>query len=113
MHQGTALIRSDSSSGIASDFLCTPTRGTINVAATSQEAGASVKNRLHRLVDELPDSEAIAAERYLEYLAAIARGAVPQAVDESALLSEAALAEDWARPEEDAAWAHLQPARWR
>ncbi len=28
--------------------------------------------------------------------------------DESALLSEAALAEDWNRPEEDAAWAHLQ-----
>jgi hypothetical protein len=28
---------------------------------------------------------------------------------ESALLSEAALAEDWSRPEEDAAWSHLQP----
>jgi hypothetical protein len=25
-----------------------------------------------------------------------------------ALLSEAALAEDWSRPEEDAAWSHLQ-----
>jgi len=30
---------------------------------------------------------------------------------ESALLSEAALAEDWSRPEEDAAWSHFQPAR--
>ena len=30
---------------------------------------------------------------------------------EAALLSEAALAEDWNRPEEDAAWSHLQPAR--
>lgn len=30
---------------------------------------------------------------------------------ESALLSEAALAQDWNRPEEDEAWAHLQPAR--
>ena len=30
---------------------------------------------------------------------------------ETALLSESALAEDWNRPEEDAAWAHLQPAR--
>ena len=29
---------------------------------------------------------------------------------ETALLSEATLAEDWNRPEEDAAWAHLQPA---
>lgn len=27
-----------------------------------------------------------------------------------ALLSEAALAEDWNRPEEEAAWSHLQPA---
>ncbi len=32
-------------------------------------------------------------------------------VAETALLSEAALAEDWNRPEEDEAWAHLQPAR--
>jgi hypothetical protein len=31
--------------------------------------------------------------------------------DETALLSEAALAEDWNRPEEDAAWAYLQSAR--
>lgn len=28
--------------------------------------------------------------------------------NETALLSEDALAEDWGRPEEDAAWAHLQ-----
>ena len=27
----------------------------------------------------------------------------------SALLSETALADDWLRPEEDAAWAHLHP----
>ena len=30
---------------------------------------------------------------------------------ESALLSEAALAEDWDRPEEDEAWSHLQRAQ--
>lgn len=30
-------------------------------------------------------------------------------VAETALLSEQALAEDWSRPEEDEAWAHLQP----
>jgi hypothetical protein len=29
-------------------------------------------------------------------------------VPESALLSEAVLAEDWNRPEEDEAWSHLQ-----
>ena len=28
-------------------------------------------------------------------------------ISETALLSEAALAKDWNRPEEDAAWAHL------
>jgi hypothetical protein len=31
-------------------------------------------------------------------------------VTETALLSEAALARDWNRPEEDEAWSHLQPA---
>lgn len=31
-------------------------------------------------------------------------------VPETALLSEAALARDWNRPEEEAAWLHLQPA---
>ncbi len=32
-------------------------------------------------------------------------------LNEAALLSEAALAEDWGRPEEEAAWSHLQLAR--
>jgi hypothetical protein len=32
-------------------------------------------------------------------------------VNDAALLSEAALAEDWNRAEEDAAWTHLQPAK--
>ena len=32
-------------------------------------------------------------------------------VDEAALLSERALAEDWNRPEEDTAWSHLQQER--
>lgn len=32
-------------------------------------------------------------------------------VDEALQLAEAALAEDWLKPEEDEAWAHLQPAR--
>lgn len=30
---------------------------------------------------------------------------------EAALLAEAALAADWSRPEEDAAWSHLQSAK--
>jgi hypothetical protein len=32
----------------------------------------------------------------------------PAETSETALLSEAALAEDWNRPEEDEAWSHLQ-----
>ncbi len=32
----------------------------------------------------------------------------PSDAHETALLSEASLAKDWSRPEEDAAWAHLQ-----
>ena len=32
-------------------------------------------------------------------------------VHETALMSEAALAEDWKRPEEDAAWSYLQPGK--
>jgi hypothetical protein len=35
----------------------------------------------------------------------------PGAVNETALLSEASLAEDWNRPEEDEAWSYLQPGR--
>lgn len=31
--------------------------------------------------------------------------------DETALLSEAALTDDWSRAEEDAAWSHLQSAK--
>jgi hypothetical protein len=32
-------------------------------------------------------------------------------VSDAALLSEPAIAEDWNREEEDAAWAHLQPGK--
>jgi hypothetical protein len=32
---------------------------------------------------------------------------------EAALLAEAALAADWSRPEEDAAWSHLKPGMHR
>lgn len=34
-----------------------------------------------------------------------------QAIDDVTLLSESALAQDWDRPEEDAAWSHVQPER--
>ena len=34
---------------------------------------------------------------------------IPASAGEPALLSENALAEDWLQPEEEEAWAHLQP----
>ena len=34
-----------------------------------------------------------------------------QVLNDTALLSEPALADDWNRPEEDAAWTHLQQPR--
>jgi hypothetical protein len=43
-------------------------------------------------------------------LVTILEEAPAASIPETALLSEAALAEDWSRPEEDAAWSHLQPA---
>jgi len=36
---------------------------------------------------------------------------LPSSRDEPALLAEPALAEDWLKPEEDEAWAHLQPGK--
>jgi hypothetical protein len=44
-------------------------------------------------------------------LVTILEEAPPNGVSETALLSEAALAKDWNRPEEDAAWSYLQSAR--
>ena len=41
-------------------------------------------------------------------LVTILDDAAPAEGDETTLLSEPALAEDWNRPEEDAAWSHLQ-----
>jgi len=35
----------------------------------------------------------------------------PAVPGEAALLAEPALAVDWLRPEEDAAWSHLQPGK--
>lgn len=36
---------------------------------------------------------------------------VPESPGEAALLAEPALAADWSRPEEDAAWSYLQPGK--
>jgi hypothetical protein len=44
-------------------------------------------------------------------LATILEDEPAEAANETAILSEPALGKDWNRPEEDAAWQHLQPER--
>ncbi len=67
---------------------------------------SNAKDRAKRLIDTLPDSVS-----WDEVLVALTRGGTDATERlEPALLAESALA-DWLRPEEDAAWAHLQPAR--
>ena len=44
-------------------------------------------------------------------LVTILEDAPASSANETALLSEPALAEDWNRPEEEAAWSHLQQER--
>ncbi len=53
--------------------------------------------------------ETVALPKGRRILVTILEDEPPFAVDDVTLLSEAALAEDWHRPEEDAAWSHLQP----
>jgi hypothetical protein len=42
---------------------------------------------------------------------AVDDGGAGAGANDLARLSEASLAQDWNRPEEDAAWSHLQPGR--
>ena len=68
------------------------------------EAVIDEQGRVH-LLEEVQIPEARRA------LVTILEDASSVAVSEAALLSEQALAEDWNRPEEDAAWSHLQSER--
>ena len=71
---------------------------------------------MHRTLEGVVDEHGNI--RLLEIVPLVAGGRVlvtlldeEHAVDDVTLLSEAALAEDWNRREEDAAWSQLQPAR--
>ncbi len=68
------------------------------------EAVIDEQGRVH-LLEEVRIPEARRA------LVTILEDAPSAPVSETALLSEQALAEDWNRPEEDAAWSHLQPGQ--
>lgn len=60
------------------------------------------------ILEELPSLESEDVKACLKFVGGLAQleGVIP----ETALLSEAALS-DWNRPEEDEAWAHLQPGQ--
>jgi hypothetical protein len=64
--------------------------------------GVTGKEELHRLVDRLPDSEARAAVRYLEYLCDLGADPVLQALREAPVDEEPISAEEGA--ESEAAW---------
>jgi hypothetical protein len=79
-----------------------------------QNTEATVVKTIEAVIDEqgkvsLLESVRLPAVR--RALVTILEEAPLSDVSEIALLSEAALAKDWNRPEEDAAWSHLQPAR--
>ena len=55
--------------------------------------------------------EAVKLSSAKRALVTILEDAPASYANETALLSEPALAKDWNRPEEDVAWSHLQPER--
>lgn len=56
----------------------------------------TVKERLHELVDRLPEAEALAAERYLEYLSNVGADPLASALAEAPLDDEPLTEEDLA-----------------
>jgi hypothetical protein len=66
---------------------------------------------MHRLVDEITEKTAALPENLqqevLDFVEFISRKQLAL-LNETALLSEQALAEDWNRPEEEEAWAKFQ-----
>jgi hypothetical protein len=88
-------------------------------SAHSPEPGiatVNIKEEALRIIEQLPDDAT-----WNDFLQEISRrvaiqrtspaGQTPDACDTTGLLSEAALAVDWDRAEEEEAWSHLQPGR--
>ncbi len=66
------------------------------------EAVIEPDGRIHLL-------ERIRLEGRRRVLVTILDEPAPLSAEEVTVMSEPALAEDWLKPEEDAAWSHLQP----
>lgn len=67
------------------------------------------RERLHALVDDIPDSEVHAALRYLEYLRSIEEDSFLKALREAPPDDEPVTEEDWAALEE--AWEDVRQGR--
>jgi hypothetical protein len=63
----------------------------------------SIREKILQETENTPDRILIEVLDYLQYL----KTKHQQGVMETALLSEAILAEDWLKPEEEAAWQNL------
>jgi hypothetical protein len=80
-------------------------------------AGTNVRGMIQTLEAEIDQygsvklAKPVHLDRRHRALVMIMPDEVASGAGECALLSEAALAEDWNNPEEDAAWQHLQPVR--
>ena len=72
-------------------------------------SGALIKLTPEEL-DALNEGQIIAVDAEGEYVVYLQRNAKSRDWVQP-LLSESALAEDWLKPEEDVAWAYLQPVR--
>jgi hypothetical protein len=91
-----------------------PSNIVYNVRRKSQEGRPIMHRTLKAIIDEhgnirLLETVPLPAGRRV--LVTILEEEQLLPIDDVTLLSEAALADDWNRPEEDAAWSHLQPAR--
>jgi hypothetical protein len=73
------------------------------VATVGQVLNMSIREKILQETENAPDRILIEVLDYLQYL----KVKHQQGMMETALLSEAILAEDWLKPEEDAAWQDL------
>jgi hypothetical protein len=73
------------------------------VATVGQVLTMSIREKILQETENTPDRVLIEVLDYLQYLKAKHQ----QGMMETALLSEAILAEDWLKPEEEAAWQNL------
>lgn len=89
-------------------------RAARGIRVASEEPRCVMARTVEAVIDEQGNVrllESIHLPTSCRALVMILDDAPPITVNETTLLSERALAEDWNRPEEDKAWSYLQPVR--